>query len=182
MKARLARALTERDPTTTAEMLTQIEGETQEALEDLRDLARGIYPPLLADKGLGAALEAQARKSRSPSRSRSAASVASRRRSRRRLLLGTRGPAEHREVCRRVAGDRGAPPGERLPGVHGRRRWDGVRRELDGIRHGPPGHGRQAGGARRRARGLSGPGGTAVTGRVPIGADTKEKVASEDRR
>jgi signal transduction histidine kinase len=33
-----------------------------EALEDLRDLARGIYPPLLADKGLAAALEAQARK------------------------------------------------------------------------------------------------------------------------
>ena len=29
--------------------------------DDLRDLARGIYPPLLADKGLVAALEAQAR-------------------------------------------------------------------------------------------------------------------------
>ena len=35
--------------------------DASEALEDLRDLARGIYPPLLADKGLGAALEAQAR-------------------------------------------------------------------------------------------------------------------------
>jgi signal transduction histidine kinase len=34
------------------------------ALEDLRDLARGIYPPLLADQGLVAALSAQA--SRSP--------------------------------------------------------------------------------------------------------------------
>ena len=33
------------------------------ALEDLRDLARGIYPPLLADQGLAAALEAQARRS-----------------------------------------------------------------------------------------------------------------------
>ena len=38
----------------------------QEALEDLRDLARGIYPPLLADQGLTAALEAQARKSAVP--------------------------------------------------------------------------------------------------------------------
>ena len=37
-----------------------------EALEDLRDLARGIYPPLLADKGLASALEAQARKSPMP--------------------------------------------------------------------------------------------------------------------
>ena len=39
---------------------------TTETLEDLRDLARGIYPPLLADKGLPAALEAQARKSSLP--------------------------------------------------------------------------------------------------------------------
>jgi signal transduction histidine kinase len=33
-----------------------------DALDDLRDLARGIYPPLLADRGLVAALDAQARK------------------------------------------------------------------------------------------------------------------------
>src|SRR5207237_1347204 len=33
----------------------------QEALEDLRNLARGIYPPLLADKGLEAALRSQVR-------------------------------------------------------------------------------------------------------------------------
>ncbi len=66
VKARLARSLTDRDPVKAAEMLTQIEGETQEALEDLRDLARGIYPPLLADKGLEAALTAQARKSTVP--------------------------------------------------------------------------------------------------------------------
>jgi signal transduction histidine kinase len=68
VKARLARALTERDPGKTAEMLAQIETETQAALDDLRDLARGIYPPLLADKGLTAALEAQARKSPIPVR------------------------------------------------------------------------------------------------------------------
>jgi signal transduction histidine kinase len=36
------------------------------ALEDLRDLARGIYPPLLADQGLIAALQAQARKASLP--------------------------------------------------------------------------------------------------------------------
>jgi hypothetical protein len=29
------------------EMLTQIEDETRRALEDLRNLARGIFPPLL---------------------------------------------------------------------------------------------------------------------------------------
>jgi signal transduction histidine kinase len=43
-------------------MVEQLQGVLQDALEDLRDLARGIYPPLLADKGLLAALEAQARK------------------------------------------------------------------------------------------------------------------------
>jgi signal transduction histidine kinase len=47
-------------------MLEQIEAETHSALEDLRDLARGIYPPLLADKGLEVALTAQARKSAVP--------------------------------------------------------------------------------------------------------------------
>ena len=41
----------------------QLQADAAEALDDLRDLARGIYPPLLADKGLVAALEAQARRS-----------------------------------------------------------------------------------------------------------------------
>jgi len=43
-------------------MLSELQADATSALEDLRDLARGIYPPLLADKGLPAALEAQARK------------------------------------------------------------------------------------------------------------------------
>jgi len=48
------------------ELLAQTEQEAQDALEELRDLARGIYPPLLADLGLAAALEAQARKAALP--------------------------------------------------------------------------------------------------------------------
>ncbi len=66
IKARLARQLTERDPAKVGEMLEQIGNETQQALEDLRDLARGIYPPLLADKGLVVAIEAQGRRSPVP--------------------------------------------------------------------------------------------------------------------
>jgi signal transduction histidine kinase len=66
VKARLARQLAERDLPKATKMLEQIEHETQTALEDLRDLARGIYPPLLADQGLPAALEAQARRSTVP--------------------------------------------------------------------------------------------------------------------
>jgi signal transduction histidine kinase len=66
VKARLARSLVGRDDDKASALLDQIGGETQDALENLRDLARGIYPPLLADKGLAAALEAQARKSPVP--------------------------------------------------------------------------------------------------------------------
>jgi signal transduction histidine kinase len=62
VKARLARELVDRDPARAVDLLGQFEAETQDALEDLRDLARGIYPPLLADEGLVAAIRAQARK------------------------------------------------------------------------------------------------------------------------
>jgi signal transduction histidine kinase len=63
VKLRLAEALAARDPEKTQAMLADLQIQSGQAIEDLRDLARGIYPPLLADKGLVAALEAQARKS-----------------------------------------------------------------------------------------------------------------------
>src|SRR3990172_10175143 len=61
VKLRLAESLAERDPSATKTILTDLRTETGEALESLRDLARGIYPPQLADKGLGAGLGAGAR-------------------------------------------------------------------------------------------------------------------------
>src|SRR5215469_1387495 len=48
------------------EMLAELRQDAAGAVEDLRDLARGIYPPLLATMGLTAALEAQARKAPVP--------------------------------------------------------------------------------------------------------------------
>jgi signal transduction histidine kinase len=66
VKLRLAEQVTDRDPKKAAEMLAQLQVDTTETLEELRDLARGIYPPLLADRGLAEALEAQARKSPLP--------------------------------------------------------------------------------------------------------------------
>jgi signal transduction histidine kinase len=50
------------DPDRVRQMSEQLQAALQNALDDLRDLARGIYPPLLADKGLAVALDAQARK------------------------------------------------------------------------------------------------------------------------
>jgi len=66
VKLGLTERLVASDPSKAGRMLSELQRETNQALEDLRDLARGIYPPLLADKGLGAALESQARKSPVP--------------------------------------------------------------------------------------------------------------------
>ena len=66
VKLKLAEQLADRDAAKTKEMLELLQAEAADALEDLGDLARGIYPPLLADQGLPAALEAQARKSPVP--------------------------------------------------------------------------------------------------------------------
>ncbi|MGH2725008.1 MAG: histidine kinase [Actinomycetota bacterium] len=62
VKLRLIETLGPKDPARAGEMARQAKAEAQDALENLRDLARGIYPPALADRGLTAALEAQARK------------------------------------------------------------------------------------------------------------------------
>jgi signal transduction histidine kinase len=62
VKLGLAEMLLGRDPTKAMATLEQLKGDAEEALETLRDLARGIYPPLLADRGLVVALESQARK------------------------------------------------------------------------------------------------------------------------
>jgi signal transduction histidine kinase len=62
VKARLAQSLAQREPDRTQEILGELQADANDALENLRDLARGIYPPLLADKGLAAALQAQTRK------------------------------------------------------------------------------------------------------------------------
>jgi len=66
VKQRLVGGFVKKDPDKAMELLTQLQADTADALENLRDLARGIYPPLLADQGLAAALEAQARKSAIP--------------------------------------------------------------------------------------------------------------------
>jgi signal transduction histidine kinase len=49
-----------------AELVRQARGEASAAILELRDLARGIAPPVLADRGLGAAIEALARRAPVP--------------------------------------------------------------------------------------------------------------------
>jgi signal transduction histidine kinase len=61
---RLARDIVPEDPEGAVEMLGQLAGDVQLTIKELRELAHGIYPPLLADNGLPDALRAAA--SRSP--------------------------------------------------------------------------------------------------------------------
>jgi signal transduction histidine kinase len=54
------------DPVAVRELAPAVRDGLRAALDDLRDLARGIYPPLLADQGLVPALQAQAGKASLP--------------------------------------------------------------------------------------------------------------------
>ncbi len=56
------------DPAGVREAAGQLTAGLSAALDDLRALARGIYPPLLADQGLAAAVAAQARRAALPVR------------------------------------------------------------------------------------------------------------------
>jgi signal transduction histidine kinase len=57
-----ARDLAARDPDAATAELDRLSERANDTLEGLRDLARGIFPPLLADKGIVAALDAHIRK------------------------------------------------------------------------------------------------------------------------
>jgi hypothetical protein len=50
VKQRIAASVVGRDDERARVILEELKSETTQALEDLRDLARGIYPPLLADQ------------------------------------------------------------------------------------------------------------------------------------
>jgi signal transduction histidine kinase len=63
---RLAETTVDGDREGARAMVVQAQADAAGALENLRDLARGIYPPLLATRGLAAALDAQARRSPVP--------------------------------------------------------------------------------------------------------------------
>ncbi len=62
MRLELAAKLTKRDPRRSSTLLLELGRELQEALEEVRSLARGIYPSVLADRGLEEALVAVARR------------------------------------------------------------------------------------------------------------------------
>jgi signal transduction histidine kinase len=60
VKLRLARAAVTKDAAAGAEMVRALEIEVGDAIETMTSLALGIYPPVLEERGVAAALEAQA--------------------------------------------------------------------------------------------------------------------------
>jgi signal transduction histidine kinase len=64
----LTEDLVRSDPERGVERLRQLEGELDQALDELRSLAHGVYPPLLSDRGLPEALQSAARRSAIPVR------------------------------------------------------------------------------------------------------------------
>ncbi len=66
IKLGLITDLAGRDPAAAITAVDDLKADADAALQNLRDLARGIYPPLLADQGLESALSAQARRATVP--------------------------------------------------------------------------------------------------------------------
>ena len=66
MKVGLARQLVESDPATVMTMLEELRSDVQTTLAELRELAHGIYPPLLRDRGLAEALRTAANRAALP--------------------------------------------------------------------------------------------------------------------
>ena len=62
----MASAKMDEDPAAARELVTRAHGEAKQALAELRDLARGIHPAVLTDRGLDAALSALAARSPVP--------------------------------------------------------------------------------------------------------------------
>jgi len=68
VKLRLARRLVDADLDQARGMLDELRDEVKDAVEELRNLAHGIYPPLLLDQGLAAALGSAAQRATIPTR------------------------------------------------------------------------------------------------------------------
>ncbi len=66
VKLRLAKGLIRKDPARSRSLLTEIREETGDAIDTLTDLSRGIYPALLEEQGIAAALAAQYTRSSIP--------------------------------------------------------------------------------------------------------------------
>ena len=66
VKVRLLEQFAERDPERARSLMNQLQEDVGSAIEELRSLAHGIYPPLLSSAGLGVAMSAACRRAPLP--------------------------------------------------------------------------------------------------------------------
>jgi len=66
VKVRLLEQFAERDPERARSLMNQLHDDVSSAIEELRSLAHGIYPPLLSSAGLGVAMSAACRRAPLP--------------------------------------------------------------------------------------------------------------------
>jgi signal transduction histidine kinase len=66
VKVRLIEQFAERDPERSRSLVSQLHEDVGSAIEELRSLAHGIYPPLLSSAGLGVAMSAACRRAPLP--------------------------------------------------------------------------------------------------------------------
>ena len=131
-------------------MVDEAHGEVKLALQELRDLARGIHPAVLTDRGLDAALSAVASRCTVPVTGDGRPADAARRRHRgHRLLHRLRAAPERQQAQRRALGvgrrlarpdgpaaDPGADDGPGRRATHGRRgtrAWRGLAERLGAV-------------------------------------------------
>ena len=132
MNLGMAESLLESDPEAAQRMIAEARSTSKAALGELRSVVRGIHPPVLADRGLGGAVEALALDMAIPvvgrRRPRRPAAGAGRVRG---LLRGRRVPGQHRQALgRRQRLGRARPRATDLRGDRRRRRPRGRRSRL----------------------------------------------------
>ena len=66
VKVRLLEQFAKRDPERAKVLMNQLQDDVRSAIEELRSLAHGIYPPLLSSAGLGVAMTAACRRAPVP--------------------------------------------------------------------------------------------------------------------
>ena len=134
-----------------SDVLSRAQDEVEEAIAELRELARGIHPTLLREEGLeDGGRGARAEDAAAGHGGRIGRGSAARRRRARRLLPRLGSPDERRQA-RLGLGGHGAPRAHERDASGGRRGRRGRRRSRRG-RFGPGGPPRPAGGAGREAR------------------------------
>ncbi len=146
---RLVKDIVVEDPEGAVEMLDELGSAVQDTIQELRELAHGIYPPLLVDSGLGrrSSPGCQPQPARHRAADRRDRPVRRRRRGRHLLLL-PRGSAERRQARARRARQSSRVGGVRRVAVLGRRRRPRLRRAQSPARprlcehDGPPGRDR----------------------------------------